>query len=125
MKKPPLRRFFLPGSRAAQAFPAPRALDAVAVREGALDATLDLEPALPQRDTLWLEVREESGSYVPLAQREALRPKAAAGACREIFGTASPSAATNFLGTAGGAALRVQSTATWESAPRRRRASCM
>jgi hypothetical protein len=87
-------------------------LDAVAVREGAFSATLDLEPALQQRDTLWLavEVRDASGSYVPMAQREAVRPKAATGACWDILGNAGISPATHFLGTTDGAALRVQST---------------
>lgn len=87
-------------------------LDAVAVREGAFSAPLDLDPSLQRRDTLWLavEVRDESGSYVPLAQREAVRPKAATGACWDTLGNASTNAAVNLLGTTDGAALRVQTT---------------
>ena len=89
-------------------------LDGVAVRNGAFSASVDLEPELQARDKLWLqvEVRDGTGAFVPLAERETLQPKAlAAGVCWDVDGNAGTLPITNILGTTDGAALRIQAGA--------------
>ena len=89
-------------------------LDDVVVENGAFEAALELAPSLQQRDGTWLEVevRDAGGAFVVLPGREAVGPKAlAAGVCWDTTGNAGTVAASNFLGTTDGAALRLQSTA--------------
>jgi hypothetical protein len=89
-------------------------LDGVAVNGGAFSTSVDLEPELQARDKLWLqvEVRDANGAFVPLAEREAVEPKAlAAGVCWDVDGNAGTLPITNILGTTDGAALRIQAAA--------------
>ena len=86
-------------------------LESVAVSDGAFSADLALDPVLRARETLWLqvEVRDATGRFVPLAEREALQPKAiAAGVCWDTQGNAG-TLGTDFLGTTDnqGLSLRV------------------
>ena len=77
-------------------------LDGVAVHGGTFDASIDLDPNVQARDTLWLqvEVRGADGTFVPLADREAVQPKAlAAGVCWDTQGNVGTNATTDFLGT--------------------------
>src|SRR5687768_14512871 len=57
---------------------APITLEGVEVRDGAFAAALDLDPALLRRETVWLavEVGDADGVFTPLADREAVQPKA-------------------------------------------------
>jgi hypothetical protein len=71
------------------------------VSNGAFSSSVELEPALQARDKLWLqvEVRDASGAFVALAEREAVQPKAlAAGVCWDTTGNSGNVAGTSFLG---------------------------